>query len=97
MNFTTAKVLRNTAAIVLALAFAAGCNQQKNRNEKLGRGGHHGLRMACAADIQKYCADEPRKRRCLRDNVDKLSDACKAALAQPRGHKGGSRENGDND
>lgn len=86
-----------TAVLVLAVVLVAGCNQQKNANEKFARGGHHGLRTACAADIQKYCADEPRKRRCLRDNVDKLSDTCKAALTERQGRGGGRKNKGDAD
>ena len=42
------------------------------------------FRVACDADIQKYCANDPRKRRCLRDNMDKLSDTCKTAVSAPR-------------
>jgi hypothetical protein len=97
MNLTTTRLLRNTAALVMVAAFVAGCNQQKNANEKSARGGHHGMRTVCAADIQKYCADEPRKRRCLRDNIDKLSGDCKAALGQHRGRKDGGGKDGDND
>jgi hypothetical protein len=78
----------------------AGCNQnqQKNNAQQEGaRGGHHGIRVACADDIQKYCANEQRKKRCLRDNIDKLSDTCKAALAERRGGRNGGGGNGDND
>ena len=90
------------AGIVLLSGLLAGCNQnrqQKNTSQvELARGGHHGLRAACADDIQKYCANEQRPRRCLRDNMDKLSDTCKAALAQQRGHRnnGGGDNNGGN-
>jgi hypothetical protein len=43
-----------------------------------------GLRVACADEIQKYCASDPRKRRCLRENMDKLGDTCKTAVNAPR-------------
>jgi hypothetical protein len=94
------------AAVLLAAGMISGCNQnqqkapeQKNAQQELtrgggGGGGHHGLRKVCADDIQKYCANEDHKRRCLKDNIDKLSDACKAALAQ---HGGGRNRDKDND
>ncbi len=88
------------AAVMLAAGMISGCNQnqhknaeQKNAPEEMARGGHHGLRKVCADDIQKYCANEDRKRRCLKDNIDKLSDACKAAL----GEHGGGHKHGDKD
>ena len=80
-------------AIALFAALAA-CGPQKHENqarENLARGGHHGIRAVCAADIQKFCAQADRPRRCLKENKDKLSDACKAALAQRRG--GRDRDN----
>ncbi len=43
-----------------------------------------GMRAACGADFQKYCAATepgPGRRQCLLENKDKLSDACNAALA----------------
>jgi hypothetical protein len=49
------------------------------------------LRIACADDIQKYCANDPHKRRCLRDNMDKLGDACKTAVNTPRNPANGRR------
>ncbi|MGH6889359.1 MAG: hypothetical protein ACREHF_09205 [Rhizomicrobium sp.] len=94
MVFSASKLLRG-AALVLVLASVAGCNQQKNTREKFA--GHSGLRTACAADIQKYCADEPRKRRCLRENTEKLSDGCKAALSQRGMGRGGRRRTGGNE
>lgn len=60
-----------------------------------GGGGRVRLRVVCADDIQKYCADAQRKRRCLRENIDKLSDTCKAALAQHGGHRGRDKDGGD--
>jgi len=47
------------------------------------------FRSACADDIQKYCANDPRKRRCLRDNLDKLGDSCKTAMNAPRNNANG--------
>lgn len=58
-------------------------------------GGRVRLRVVCADDIQKYCADAQRKRRCLRENIDKLSDTCKAALAQHGGRRNRDKDGGD--
>jgi hypothetical protein len=56
-----------------------------------GQRGGRGLRRICADDIAKYCQNDDRKRRCLRQNMDKLSADCKAAVEAARGHK---RNNG---
>jgi hypothetical protein len=42
-----------------------------------------GIRVACADEIEKYCANDQRKRRCLRDNIDKLGSTCKTAVNAP--------------
>jgi hypothetical protein len=80
-------------AIILVAGLAASCGPQKNQSEKLAheRGGRHGLRAACADDIQKFCASADKKRRCLKENSDKLSDACKTALAE-RGNRHGGKD-----
>ena len=41
---------------------------------------------ACREDAKKLCADKagPDRRDCMKANKDKLSDACKAALAARR-------------
>jgi multidrug efflux system membrane fusion protein len=48
-----------------------------------------GLRAACAADIQKLCANVERSRNairaCLQASASQLSDACKAAAAEGGG------------
>lgn len=68
--------------------------------ERHGGGGHH-LRRICADDIAKYCQNEDRKRRCLKENMDKLSADCKAAVQALRGGRNHNRDNndksGDND
>jgi hypothetical protein len=88
------------AAILLAAGMISGCNQNQQKNaeqkpaqQELPRGEHRGLRKVCADDIQKYCANDERPKRCLRDNIDKLSDACKTFMAE---HRGG-RNHGDKD
>jgi hypothetical protein len=87
----------------------AGCeqhnkqqNQQRNSaqatkptQEQFAGVGRVRLRTVCADDIQKYCASADRKKRCLRENIDKLSDACKAAVGQRGGRK--ARNNDGND
>lgn len=48
---------------------------------------HKAFMDACKADMQSYCKDQKpgrgQKIRCLRQNKDKLSDACKAQFAAP--------------
>jgi len=89
------------AAIVLLIPFflVAGCQKQQNNaqqaHEKFAGGGRQKIRVVCADDIQKYCANADRKRRCLKENMDKLSDACKAAVAQRGGRR--ARDNGGGD
>ena len=104
MTLISRAIARRAAVLLLIpVMLVAGCekpNKQQNnpqaKHEKLAGGGRHqGLRAVCADDIQKYCANADRKRRCLRENTDKLSDACKAALAERRGRK--ARDNGDAD
>ena len=91
------------AAVLAAAGMISGCNQNQHKNteqksteQEFERGGHHGLRKVCADDIQKFCANEDRKRRCLKDHIDQLSDSCKAAVAQ-RGGGGGRNRDKDND
>jgi multidrug efflux system membrane fusion protein len=54
-----------------------------------------GIRAACAADTQALCAnaggDRSAIRSCLQANAGKLSQACRAAIAEGRG-KGGKRD-----
>jgi len=54
-----------------------------------GAGGARGgaMRAACGNDIQTLCAGKqgPEIRQCMMDNQSKLSDSCKAAMAQGRG------------
>ena len=93
---------------VALFASLAACGPQKHENaahenqahENFAHGGRHGIRAACAADIQKFCAQEDRPRRCLKENIDKLSDACKTAMAQRRGARNRDNASGnenDND
>jgi cytochrome c556 len=81
---------------VLSLALAATACSPKHQEQSAGTGttangatvstteSGTDFRSACASDIQKYCANDPRKRRCLKDNLDKLGDACKTAMNAPR-------------
>lgn len=55
-----------------------------------GRGRGHGLRRACAEDLEKYCAGQDRRRErreCLQNHVDQLSADCKAALNERGQHR----------
>lgn len=71
--------------------------QSGQTEERHGGGGHH-LRRICADDIAKYCQNEDKKRRCLKQNVDKLSADCKAAVeALHGGHNRNNDKTGDSD
>ncbi len=50
-----------------------------------------GRMAACRDDMAKHCADKtgPDRRQCMQDNMSKLSDDCKAALAAGRPGGGG--------
>lgn len=93
------RVSARVATLALLAVLIAACGPQNKGSEKLaheGRHGHgHGLRAACADDIDKYCANADKRRRCLKENIDKLSEPCKTALAQHR-NKGGKNV-GNND
>ena len=101
-----AKAVPRAAAILVSLStlFLTGCQKQNNSQaahqpqatqEKFTGNGRPRLRIVCADDIQKYCAEADRKRRCLRENMDKLSDACKAAVSQRAGRR--AHDNGGSD
>ena len=100
-------VAGHAAVLLLCPVFLlAGCQKQNNNsrhaNEQQahenfagGGGGRQKLRAVCADDIQKYCASADRKRRCLKENIDKLSDACKAAVGQRGGRRARDNDGGD--
>ena len=75
-------------------------NQQQNNAQAAHEqfaagGGRMRLRTVCADDIQKYCANADKKRRCLRENIDKLSDTCKTAVGQRGGRKAREKDGAD--
>jgi len=99
--------------IVLLAGLAAACgprhdhgNNNANNNanssantttENGERGGRHRFRVACAADIQKFCANVEKRREqkeCLRNNLDKITPDCKTALE--RRHGEGRKDKQDN-
>jgi len=79
------------ACLVCLSTLACRPHPENGRGEE-GREGHagHGLRRACAADLEKFCvADQKGKdrRECLQSHIDQISADCKAAL-EKHGHKG---------
>jgi uncharacterized lipoprotein YajG len=97
-----------TRAAVLLLVpvfLVAACEKQNNSkqnnaqatHEQSAGGGHQRVRVVCADDIQKYCANAEKKRRCLRENMDKLSEPCKTALAERKGRKARANGGGDDE
>jgi hypothetical protein len=87
-------------AIGLSLAgcdrHAMRATRQIERSERQA-GQAHGLKRACRADIEQFCAASQKgreRRQCLESHSDKLSDGCKQALSERgSGHRGGGRRN----
>lgn len=72
-----------SARIVLGAAIAATIASSGAMAEEK----QHRL-AACKADVEKFCADQPRGqhkiRPCLEANKDKLTPECKTALETPK-------------
>ncbi len=81
------------APLVLALLMAGPAVAQDQ--PAAGDEGHHGrFRAACGADVQTYCASAQTRddrRQCIIANKDKLSDTCKAFLANMASMQDGSQ------
>jgi hypothetical protein len=91
------KRLGITSAMFLLCVGLAACNQQTNKNQnQKAEGERHGLRRACATEIQQYCAGQRgRERRdCLQNHQAQLSDTCKTALSERGAGRGGRRHRG---
>ncbi len=74
----------------------AGSGAQQTERAERGQG--HGLKRACRDDIEQFCVASQKgreRRECLQSHLDKLSDGCKQALSERRGHRGGGRRNRD--
>jgi hypothetical protein len=84
MKLMTLVLAAGLAVPAMALAQTPPPAGGMNGPGMAGPGG--GRFAACRDDAAKYCADKQRgeRRACLNDNKDKLSDACKSALAAPR-------------
>ena len=71
------------------------------RGDRGERGAHGGLRRACEADLEQYCAADQKgrdRRECLESHLDKLSADCKAAVEARKNRHGRDKggEGGDN-
>jgi hypothetical protein len=65
-----------------------------------GRGERHGggIRKACEADIEQFCAADQTgrdRRQCLESHLDKLSAGCKTAVEARKNHKRGGDDKSD--
>jgi hypothetical protein len=72
--------------------------QQRMEQRDGGHRGGGGLRRACGADIEQFCASDQTgrdRRQCLQSHIDKLSADCKTALQDRMNHRGGGRRNRD--
>ena len=65
-------------------SWGAPAKPQSTRHWRAAAGIHGGIGRICADDMQKFCANDPRKMHCLKQNLAQLSDACKAAVNAPR-------------
>jgi hypothetical protein len=84
---------------VLALGLQ-GCDQKGSFKGLRGdRGGGHGLRKECRADLEKYCADSQKgraRRQCLQSHRSEISAGCATALdARKGGHKRDRKDKAD--
>jgi hypothetical protein len=82
------------AAVILAIGLSLplfACNQQQPaQTPAAGKGA--ALRVACQKDIETLCAGQQKFRRCLRQNSDKLSEGCKAAMEARKAAKQGRKK-----
>ena len=84
----------------------AGCERHPGQAERMGAraaghgmrgergGGHGGIRRACEADIEQFCAADQKgrdRRECLQSHMDKLSADCKAAIEARKNHRRGDK------
>ena len=95
-------------ACVLGLGLAA-CDRHNNplrnltgheRGERHEGGGRGGIRRACSAELEQYCAADQKgrdRRLCLESHQDKLSADCKAALEARKNRRRGGGNNGTGD
>ncbi len=60
------------------------CRTAVNTRRNFAGGRRPGIGRACQEELAKFCATDDRKFRCLKDNLDRLGDACKAAVTAPR-------------
>jgi hypothetical protein len=88
MNFN--KILLGSTLLISTVAIAMAQPAAPAGGGGGGRGG--AIRAACGADITTNCAGKqgPEIRQCLTDNQAKLSDGCKAAMAQMTQGGGGA-------
>jgi hypothetical protein len=68
--------------------------RMEQRGERGDRHGGGGLRRACRADIEQFCAADQKgrdRRECLQTHIDKLSADCKTAIQDRMNHRGGRK------
>lgn len=99
------KTLPLLIAALMSVAIA-GCERHPGQAERMGAravghgmrgergGGHGGLRRACEADIEQFCAADQKgrdRRECLQSHMDKLSADCKTAIEARKNHRRGDK------
>ncbi len=95
------KTLPLLLAALMSVGIAA-CERHPGQAERMGAraaghgmrgeraGGRGGIRRACEADIEQFCAADQKgrdRRECLQSHMDKLSADCKAAIEARKNHR----------
>jgi hypothetical protein len=85
--------LRRTIIVLAALLpLLAACKPQDSTPADPTGSGKNAFKTVCKEDIAKFCANETKARRCLKQNLDKLSDTCKTAIKKKK-HGEGKKKN----
>ena len=69
------------------------CKTAVNTRRNAGNGRRQGIGRVCAEELAKFCANDDRKFRCLKNNLGQLGDACKALVTAPREPRQGGGQN----
>ncbi|HRD84427.1 MAG TPA: cysteine rich repeat-containing protein [Rubrivivax sp.] len=87
MTLPLLRSLAGVAALSLSCTAAFAADATKERGQ---------LAEACAADLKTLCPGvkpgEGRLKSCMRDNREKLSEACREAMKEQRGKRKGAGE-----
>jgi hypothetical protein len=86
--------LKRAIIVLAALLPLLACKPQDSGSTTDVGSGKNAYKTVCKDDIAKFCANETKARRCLKQNLDKLSDTCKTAMGKKH-HGEGKKKNKD--